>query len=188
MASYLVTGASRGIGLELVKQLLELPVSQVGKVFAVTRSELCAPSKAITTKTPDRAIHVIASVDDTESVQRAAKDVEAKLGGQGLDVLVNNAGAAAYNPGGMKTVASDLMAHQSNINVIGPQRMVAAFLPLLEAGNQKKVINVYDPLRKKTSMRGKTDYLAAHPHWARYPWRPISDRFPLKHIRSPKLH
>ena len=143
MARYLVTGASRGIGLELIKQLLELPVSQVGKVFAVTRSDSSAPLRDLLNKSPDRAVHIIASVDDTESVQRAATEVKAKLGAQGLDVLVNNAGTSAFTPGGIKTVPPEQLAHLFDVNVIGPQRMTAAFLPLLETGNQKKVINVY---------------------------------------------
>ena len=143
MANYLVTGASRGIGLELTKQLLELPVSQVGKVFAVTRSGSSASLRDLANRNPDRVVHVIASVDDTESVKRAAREVKAKLGAQGLDVLVNNAGIQAFSPGGTKTAPPEQLAHQFDVNVIGPQRMIAAFLPLLETGNQKKVINVY---------------------------------------------
>lgn len=149
MASYLITGASRGIGLELTKQLLELPVSQVGKLFAVTRSDPSAPLRDLINKSPDRAVHILASVDDTESVQRAARDVKAKLGAQGLDVLVNNAGIQGFSPGGTKTAPPEQMAQMFDVNVIGPQRMIAAFLPLLEAGNQKKVIEVYVLIRKQ---------------------------------------
>lgn len=142
MATYLITGTSRGIGLELTKQLLELPVSQVSKVFAVTRSDSSGPLRDLINKNSDRVIHIIAAVDDTESVQRAARDVEANLGAQGLDVLVNNAGTSSISPGGTKSVPPEQLAHIFDVNVIGPQRMIAAFLPLLEMGKQKKVINV----------------------------------------------
>ena len=143
MANYLVTGASRGIGLELTKQLLELPASQIGKVFAVTRGNAPAPLQDLINKSPDHAVHIIASVDDTESVQRAAKEVQAKLGAQGLDVLVNNAGTQEFSPGGTRAAPPEQLAHLFDVNVVGPHRMIAAFLPLLETGKQKKVINVY---------------------------------------------
>lgn len=144
MASYLITGASQGIGLELVKQLLELPAEQVGKIFAVTRSDNSAPLRDLINTNPDRVVQIIASVDDSESVQKAADDVKTKLGAHsGLDVLVNSAGITAACPGGMRTVPPEQMAHVFDVNVIGTQRMIAAFLPLLETGNQKKVINLY---------------------------------------------
>ncbi|KAL9039380.1 MAG: hypothetical protein Q9214_004903 [Letrouitia sp. 1 TL-2023] len=142
MTSYLVTGASRGVGLELTKQLLQLPASQVGKVFALTRSEPSAPLRDLLNKFPDRAVHIIASVDDSDSVQRAARDVEAKLESHGLDVLVNNAATQSFSPGGIKTATSDQLVHAFDVNVVGPQRMISAFLPLLHAGRQKKVINI----------------------------------------------
>ncbi|KAL8727918.1 MAG: hypothetical protein Q9181_005531 [Wetmoreana brouardii] len=142
MANYLVTGASRGIGLELTKQLLELPVSEVAKVFAISRSDSSAPLRDLIDNSADRAIPIFASVDDTDSVQKAATDVKARLGAHGLDVLVNNAGVQAFCPGGTKTVPPEQLAQIFDINVIGPQRMISAFLPLLEAGKQKKIINV----------------------------------------------
>jgi hypothetical protein len=39
MATFLVTGTSCGIGLELVRQLLARPESEVSKIFATTRSQ-----------------------------------------------------------------------------------------------------------------------------------------------------
>jgi NAD(P)-dependent dehydrogenase (short-subunit alcohol dehydrogenase family) len=124
MATYLITGTSRGIGLELTKQLLELPATQVGKVFAVTRSALSGPLQSLISSNPDRAIHIVASVDDTASVQRAAGEVKEKLGAQGLDVLVNNAGLLIPNRGGTKAVTPEHLARQFDVNVIGVQSRV----------------------------------------------------------------
>jgi NAD(P)-dependent dehydrogenase (short-subunit alcohol dehydrogenase family) len=139
MASYAVTGASRGIGLELVKQLLE--DAQVGTVFALSRG----PSSGLqdlATKHKDTLVHVSASVDSTESVQKAASEVEKALGGKGLDVLVNNAGIQHFHPGGTRTMPPEKMMEVLDVNVAGPHRTIVAFLPLLEKGEQKKVINM----------------------------------------------
>jgi NAD(P)-dependent dehydrogenase (short-subunit alcohol dehydrogenase family) len=142
MASYLITGASRGIGLELTKQLLALPASQVGKVIALTRSKECPPLTNLLGQYPDRTFHVVASVDDDNSVQKAAAEVKSKLGHQGLDCLINNAGISAAAPGGTKTMPSEQLQQLLNTNVVGVHRVISAFLPLLETGNLKKVINV----------------------------------------------
>ncbi|KAK4570134.1 hypothetical protein LTR86_002214 [Recurvomyces mirabilis] len=144
MASYAVTGASRGIGLELVSQLLE--DKSVGKIFALSRGEPPSALQSLISSHSQQLYHVKASVDDTESVQRAAKEVETKLSGQGLDVLVNNAGIQTASPGGTKTVPPEDMLNVLNVNVVGVQRVTAAFLPLLEKGKEKKVINVSSTL------------------------------------------
>ena len=142
MATYLITGASRGIGFELTKQLLELPVSQVSKVFATTRGNLSDPLRSLICSNPGRAIHVTAAVNDTASVERAAREVKKKLGAQGLDVLINNAAISSSNPGGIKTLTPEELARVFDVNVMGVQRVTTAFLPLLEAGHEKKVINM----------------------------------------------
>ena len=187
MASYLITGASRGIGLELTKQLLELPVSQVGKVFAISRSDSSARLRDLINKSPDRAVQIFASVDDTESVQKAAKDVESNLGAQGLDVLINNAGVQAFCPGGTKTVPPEQLAHIFNVNVVGPQRVIAAFLPLLEAGNQKKVINVYVHIGAARGLRKTDSPHTVHLQWAPSPGRPNINWRRASPTRSPRL-
>lgn len=149
MATYLVTGAARGIGLELTKQLLELPSTQVDKVFALVRSSPApkSPLQELLDKYSDRLFAITAAVDNTESVQKAAEEVKAKLAstGKGLDVLVNNAGIAFHHPDGIRNVSAEDMTQLLDVNVIGTQRVTAAFLPLLESGNggQKKIINMY---------------------------------------------
>ncbi|KAG9604063.1 NAD(P)-binding protein, partial [Aureobasidium melanogenum] len=142
MATYLITGASRGIGLELTKQLLELPTSKVSKVFAVARNAETAVIKQLVQEHPDRVYPVSASVDDNASIQKAAEIVKTKLSGHGLDVLVNNAGIAGTTSGPIKDMDLDQLTQILNVNVIGTQRVTAAFMSLLEQGTQKKIINM----------------------------------------------
>lgn len=40
-------------------------------------------------------------------------------------------------------MSTEDLARCFNVNVIGPQRLISAFLPLLEAGSQKKIINMF---------------------------------------------
>lgn len=142
MATYLITGASRGIGLELTKQLLELPVSKVSKVFAVARNAKSEAIEQLVKEYPDRVYPISASVDNDASVRDAAETVKTKLSGHGLDVLVNNAGIAGLTSGSIKDMDPDQLTQILNVNVIGTQRVTAAFMPLLEQGTQKKIINM----------------------------------------------
>ena len=143
MATYLITGESRGIGLELTKQLLDLPASQVSKVFAIARNTETDAIKQLEQKYADRLYPVSASVDTTASVQKAVEVVKAKLNGQSLDVLVNNAGITGLTNGSIKDMELDQLTQILDVNVVGVQRVTAAFFPLLEQGSQKKVVNMY---------------------------------------------
>lgn len=103
MASFLVTGASRGFGLALVRELVSHPASKVGTVFAAARGS--APGlDEIAQKSSGRVSVVKLDVGDQASIKKAAEQVETKLGGKGLDVLINNAGICHYAFEGVKSM------------------------------------------------------------------------------------
>jgi NAD(P)-dependent dehydrogenase (short-subunit alcohol dehydrogenase family) len=142
MASVLITGASGGLGLELAKQLLELPASSVGKVFAMSRSTSSAPFQSLIDAHGDRFEQVVGSVTDDKSVEEAFKTAEKALGSKGLDILVNNAATFARHEGGTVAMKPDDLAEVLMVNVVGVHRATAAAMPLLRKGNLKRVINM----------------------------------------------
>lgn len=101
MASILITGASRGFGLALARDLASR--ADIGKIFATARGDSPALNE-LAEKSPDRVTIVKLDVTDQNSIKKAAAEVQAKLGGQGLDILINNAGVAEYAFGGVKSM------------------------------------------------------------------------------------
>jgi NAD(P)-dependent dehydrogenase (short-subunit alcohol dehydrogenase family) len=99
MASYLITGAARGIGFALVKQLAAMPKTEVAMIFATSRSQSAA-LKELAGNNADRVIFVELEVTSEASIHNAVKLVEENLNGKGLDVLINNAGMMGTAPGG----------------------------------------------------------------------------------------
>lgn len=103
MASYLITGASRGFGLALAQQLAALPASHVSKIFATARGD--APAlKELVQKSPNRVVFVELDVTSEKSIEKAADEVEKNLDGKGLDVLINNAAVCQWDPEGVQSM------------------------------------------------------------------------------------
>jgi|SRR5690242_4131728 len=103
MASYLVTGSSRGIGLAYIQALVRKDVSEVSKIFAAARSQTAA-LEALIAESGRRIEFVALEVTSEESAREAATHVEKALGGKGLDVLINNAGVGSYTEGGIENM------------------------------------------------------------------------------------
>jgi NAD(P)-dependent dehydrogenase (short-subunit alcohol dehydrogenase family) len=106
----LVTGANRGIGQALVEEVLKRGAK---RVYAGTRTGWTHADQRVTPLTLD--------VTDAAQVERAAEQIDS------LDVLVNNAGVAAYDDLSDRAVIDWHLA----VNLFGTHRMVEAFLPQL---------------------------------------------------------
>lgn len=141
MASYLITGASRGIGLELVNQLSKLPQDQVSIIFAATRSKEAPEGlQRIIESSKGRVVHILLPITDKAGIAAAIPQLEAKLGAKGLDVLVNNAGVMPWTQGG--TAAMTDLKEVFEINVEAVHNTTVALLPLIQKSKLKKVANM----------------------------------------------
>ena len=106
MATYLVTGSSRGLGLELVTQLAALPPAQVGRIFATTRSEPSAGLTNLVDGSSGRVVPVELDTCDKTSITNASTEVAKILQADhiGLDILINNASTMPVTPDGIVTM------------------------------------------------------------------------------------
>ncbi|KAI0628084.1 C-signal [Trametes polyzona] len=138
-ATWLVTGTSRGIGLEIVRQLLE---SSHNVVIAACRTPEKASALQDLGDTAKGTLHIIQiDVSDVESIRGSAKELERILGPDtGLDYLVNNAGVAAYEDS--FEIDPDVFLSVFRTNTLGPAMMSQVALPFLERGSTKKILHI----------------------------------------------
>ncbi|XP_061449859.1 C-signal-like [Rhineura floridana] len=130
--SILVTGSNRGIGMELVRQLVEM-TDPPEHIFATCRNPDGPRGKALhdlADKHPN--IHVVQlEVEDQSSVKAAVPVVESHLKGKGLNLLINNAGRNSCTLL-LEDVDQQDMLSDFSTNVAGPIIVVKEFLPLLK--------------------------------------------------------
>ena len=125
----LVTGASSGIGLDIVKTLAGMGC----RVFAAARkdADLAALGQI------ENVIPLRLDVRDAAQVQQAVERVQSA--GRGLYGLVNNAGVGGLGP--LSAWTDEEMLDIFDVNVFGPQRVTNAFLGLL-VESHGRVVNI----------------------------------------------
>jgi NAD(P)-dependent dehydrogenase (short-subunit alcohol dehydrogenase family) len=141
MANVAITGAGRGIGFELVKQYAEAG----DRVFALCRSPEKANALNELAAESDGKVSVHAmDVGNDASVKAAA----AATGDGPIDVLLNVAGVIGGERQGLEDQAWDDWQEAFNVMIIGPLRVMQAFLPRLGVG--AKVVNITSQLAAST--------------------------------------
>jgi NAD(P)-dependent dehydrogenase (short-subunit alcohol dehydrogenase family) len=137
----LVSGASRGIGAEIARQLA---ADHGYRVYAGARDPGHVAEQ-------DGVVAIRLDVTDEDAIFDARECVERDAGH--LDTLVNNAGvygdpvgAADYDLAGAHEVLE--------VNTFGPWRLIQAFLPLLRGSEAPRVVNVSSGAGQLSDMNG----------------------------------
>lgn len=122
----LVTGANRGIGAAIVRELLK---SGVAKIYAAARKPSALPDFG------DARVHPLAlDITDLASVKAAAAVAN------DIDVLVNNAGTATFSD--LIDSPLDVIGADFNTNYFGTLNVVRAFVPVLSGRGSGTIANV----------------------------------------------
>lgn len=140
MANVAITGAGRGIGVELVRQY----AAAGDRVFALVRNpDKASELKELAGKSPNISIHAMDVADDA-SVKAGAADT----GADRIDILLNVAGVVGGEKQGLNDQAWGDWHDAFNVMTIGPLRVLQAFLPRMSEGS--KVINITSQLAAST--------------------------------------
>jgi len=171
MKTALVTGANKGIGREVARQL-------AGKGFHVfigaRNRDAGRKAEEEIAKRGGKATFLEIDVNDNKSVTGAAREVW-KITDH-LDVLVNNAGIIMDGDDAILKISDDLVRKTLETNTLGALRVTRAFAPSLAKSKTPRVINVssgggqltggaegWSPAYciSKTALNGVTSQLAA---------------------------
>ncbi|MCZ6447884.1 MAG: SDR family oxidoreductase [Alphaproteobacteria bacterium] len=127
MASILITGANRGLGLEFTRQY----AAEGDRVLATCRDPAGAAELAAIAG--DVTVHAL-DVTDLPQISALAES----LHGEPIDILVNNAGVltSGQRMGGIDYAAWE---HEFKVNTMGPIAVAQAFLPHLERGTGRRM-------------------------------------------------
>ena len=132
----LITGANRGLGLDLTRVLL-----QVGhRVIAINRRESDALMQ-LRDKHPDDLLFFSADVTD----EHAVEDVLLRISEQckHLDIVVNNAAVhLEQSAPEIEQVDFSVYLPSFSVNAVAPLMVIKYALPLLRAGERKLIANV----------------------------------------------
>jgi len=137
----LVTGANRGIGLEIVRQL-----SRQGLIAVLCSRDLEKGKAAAATLASEGLEPPVVALDvtDPDSIRVAVAEVSDLFGR--IDVLVNNAGILkegfAKEDSSVLDVSADLVTLTYLTNTVGPLRLIQAVVPAMKKLGYGRIVNL----------------------------------------------
>lgn len=134
----IVTGASRGIGYELVKLLSADPKH---KVIAISRDaqklkklkDDCSAQNGLSNVIP-----IICDLSDKNSIEGLISDISKQV--RSIHILINNAGAIVNKP--FKDISTTDMEYVYNVNVFSVIRLIQGLLPIMDTKQKSHIVNI----------------------------------------------
>jgi len=132
----LVTGANKGIGFEVTRQLARKGFH----VFLGARDSAAGKAAAKKLAGDGKVAFLAIDVSKPESVKRAAE--EFARAADHLDSLINNAGVLLDDDKEALKITPEIFHSTLQINTLGPILVSEAFLPFLKKSKAPRVVNV----------------------------------------------
>ena len=125
MTVYLITGANRGIGLELCRQLKK------------RNDEVIATCRSSSSELNELEIKIESGIDLTSN--SSILKLKQKLKGVKIDVVIQNAGIADNNC--LENLSAESIRHQFEVNALGPLIFLRSMLGNLNSGSKVILIS-----------------------------------------------
>jgi NAD(P)-dependent dehydrogenase (short-subunit alcohol dehydrogenase family) len=154
----LVTGANKGIGFEVSRQLARAGCLVLMSARNRANGEAAA-QKLLAEQLDVRFIEI--DLLNHETIHAASAQIEAEYGH--LDILVNNAGISVPGDGLPSAVTVEALSSSMQTNYFGPVVVTQAMLPLLRNASHASIVNVSSGLGSIT--------LHNDPTWAYAPYK-----------------
>jgi NAD(P)-dependent dehydrogenase (short-subunit alcohol dehydrogenase family) len=137
----LITGANKGIGFEVARQIAKAGWT----VLAAARNEERGRQAAAKLQSEGLDVHFIhIDLDAHQTAVIAAETIRHQFGK--LDLLINNAAIVAAGDGPPSKVSLDALQTVMQTNYVGTVAVTQAMLPLLQSAGKAQIINVSSEL------------------------------------------
>lgn len=148
----IITGASRGIGLEMVKQA----VKHRWRVFACVRDPH-TPQKLFEIAKMSGGLVSVHMLDVADTAQIQALAYELRM--EPIDILINNAGMYGSMQHNFGEVDVESWLQTFRINTIAPLQMAENFFPHLKHGKRKLIVNISSKMGSITDNSSGGSYI-----------------------------
>lgn len=143
----LVTGANRGIGFEICRQLAERDINVILTSRAEKNGEVA--QEKLSSRGLDVTSHQL-DVSDPVSIKRLVSFVSDEYGR--LDILVNNAGVYIDDHSSVLQIDMDAFQTTMTTNLHGPLQLCQAFVPMMKEHRYGRIVNISSGMGQITEM------------------------------------
>ena len=151
MATVLITGTNRGIGLEFVKQFL----AREDTVLATCRN-MGSATELRQLKNDTRKLHIF---ELDVSSQKSMEDLTLQLAGHAIDIFINNAGVYGPRDSTFGKVSANEWAKVLQVNAKAPMILTQLLIDNLRDGSDKKLIYITSKMGSIDDNKGGGSYV-----------------------------
>jgi NAD(P)-dependent dehydrogenase (short-subunit alcohol dehydrogenase family) len=132
----LVTGANKGIGFEVARELARMGL----RVFLGARNMKAGRAAVEKLKADGDVVFLEIDVSSADSIRNAAEQLTSQV--DRLDVLVNNAGILLDEDKDALTITPEIFETTLRTNTLGPWLVAQTFAPFLQKSREPRIVNV----------------------------------------------